>query len=111
MNTETIIYISRKLGWTLDEIGKLTPEQISELLTELYYQESVEEYRRQNSVANILAAIYNTIPRKRGSKALKASDFLSGKPPERFVEKTIEELARDKGIKFPKEKDESTSKG
>ena len=105
MNTESVVYLARKLGWSREEIGQLTPPQFQEILIELLYQEPVEQYNRSHQVASILAAIANTIPRKRGSKALKASDFLAGKAPDRNPqpETTLEEEAEKKGIKLPKE--------
>jgi hypothetical protein len=102
MNTEAVVYLARKLHWTRAEIGKLTPMQFSEILTEVYYQESVDNYIQKHSIASILAAIYNTIPRKRGSKAYKADDFLNGTKPERNpVTSEIDKIAEDKGIKLP----------
>ena len=103
MTTETIVYIARKLHWTRTEIGELSPGQFNELLKELYYQESVDEYRKMHSTASILAAIYNTIPQKSGHKALTAKDFLSGDMPTRDGKRPspIDELAKRKGIKIP----------
>ena len=103
MNIEAIVYVARKLHWTREEIGKLTPKQFNELLKELYYQESVDEYRRQHSVASIMAAIYNTIPLKSGHKVLTAKDFLSGDMPTRDgkPKSNVDGLAIKKGIKLP----------
>ncbi len=103
MNTEMIVYLARKLHWTREQIGALTPSQFSEILKEVYFQESVDEWRKQYSVASILAAIYNTIPRKRGSKTFKASDFLSEEMPQRKSKSkdSIEEIAAEKGIRLP----------
>jgi len=103
VNTEQVVYIARKLHWSRVEIGQLSPAQFNEILKELYYQESVDEWRKMHSVANILAAIYNTIPRKKGSQPIKAKDFLSTDMPERHVkqEKTVDQMAGDKGIKLP----------
>ena len=105
MNTEAIVYLMRKTNLTRSEIGKLSPKQFNEILSELYFQESVDEWRKMNSVANILAAIYNTIPRKKGSQPIKAKDFLGTEMPERHIkqEKTVDQMAEDKGIKLPKE--------
>jgi len=64
MKTEQIVYLLRKTSLTLEAIGKMSPYQFSILLREVHYQESVENYYRQLDVATILAAIYNTIPRK-----------------------------------------------
>ena len=102
MSTEAIVYMARKLHWTRAEIGQLSPAQFNAILKELYYQESVDEWRKMHTVANILAAIYNTIPRKNRS-ALKAGDFLSGGIPTREVKKvdSLEKLANDRGIKLP----------
>ena len=103
MNTEVIVYLLRKTTLTRSEIGKLTPLQFQEILKEVAYQESVDEYRRQHGLATILAAIYNTIPRKRGSKVLKASDFLKGDMPERNPkpQDSLDKMAEDRGIKLP----------
>ena len=101
MNTEVIVYLLRKTNLTRSEIGKLSPSQFQEILKEVSYQESADEYRRQHGIATILAAIYNTIPRKRGSKVLKASDFLSGEMPSRNKPEGIEEIASKHDIKLP----------
>ena len=105
MSTEGIVYLARKLHWTRADIGQLSPVVFNEILREVYHQESVDEYRAQYSVASILAAIYNTIPRRQGSKTFKASDFLRGDIPERNPrpQVSIEKMAEDKGIKLPKE--------
>ena len=101
MNTEAIVYLMRKTTLTKSEIGKLKPAQFVEIVKEVQYQESLEDYRTQHSVASILAAIANTIPRKHG-KAYQARDFLSGKAPER-VTVPLEKMAEEEGIKLPVE--------
>jgi len=103
MNTEAIIYLLRKTNLTRSEIGKLTISQFNEVIKEVSYQENVDEYRRQHSIASLLAAIYNTIPRKRGSKVFKAEDFLSGGMPERNPKKedSLETMANQRGVKLP----------
>lgn len=104
LTTEQIVYIARKLHWTKGEIGELSPNQARAILKELYYQESVDEWRRQYALANILAAIYNTIPQKAGHKPLTAKDFLSSDMPTREGDKKksdVNELAIKKGIKIP----------
>jgi len=101
MNTEQVVYLLRKTSLTREAIGKLTRNQFQEIIREVYFQESIDEYRRQYGIASLLAAIYNTIPRKRGSKVLKASDFLSGEMPTRNPVNTLETLAADKGISLP----------
>ena len=102
MSTEAIVYLLRKTNLTRSEIGKLTPDQFNEILREVSYQEIAEEYNRNFRTASLLAAIYNTIPRKRGSKVFKAGDFLSGDMPERNPQKdTLEEMADKRGVKLP----------
>jgi len=53
-------------------------------------------------VASILAAIANTIPSK-SRRIYKARDFLSYPEPKREPDKSLEELAKEKGIKLPQE--------
>jgi len=103
LNTEAIIYLLRKTNLTLGDIGKLTIPQFNEILKEVAFQESVDEYRKQHSTASILAAIYNTIPRKRGPKILKADDFLQGGIPERNPkpEDSLDTIANQRGVKLP----------
>ena len=103
MSIEHIVYLLRKTSLNLQDIGRLTPRQFNELLKELYYQESVDEYRKTHTTASILAAIYNTIPQKAGHKPLQAKDFLSGDMPTRDGKQPspVEELARKKGIILP----------
>lgn len=97
---ETIVYIARKLHWSKREIGKLTIEQCNDLMKELQFQEAREQYRQDFSIASILAAIYNTIPTK-SRKTYKPRDFLAQQEPKREKEKSLEELAKDKGIELP----------
>jgi hypothetical protein len=104
MNTEAIVYLLRKTSLTRTEIGKLKPDQLQAIVKEVYYQESVDEYRKAHSIASILAAIYNTIPRKAGHKALTAKDFLDGDMPTRDGKRpdsNVEILAKQKGIILP----------
>jgi len=108
LNTEAIVYLLRKTSLNRTEIGKLKPDQLNAILKELYYQESVEEYRKQYLVASLLAAIYNTIPQKAGHKALTSKDFLPDGMPTREGKRpdtNVEILARAKGIKLPSKKE------
>ena len=100
-HTEAIIYIARKLHWTLEEIGKLSPQQFYNILWELQTQEAQEEYQKNFRVASILAAIYNTIPRKSG-RVLKAEDFLISNKSEGQTATNLEKLAKEEGIIMPK---------
>ena len=102
MNTnESDAYLLRKTSSTIQGLRSLGPAEYSALLKEVYFQESIEEYRRQHGLATILAAIYNTIPRKRGSKVFKASDFLSSEIPTRNKpESELEQLASKHNVKL-----------
>ena len=98
---EAVVYMARKLHWSLKEIGELTPKQFNEVMEELQFQESQEQYRQDHNTASILAAIANTIPSK-SHRTYKAKDFLGGAEPQREKEKSLEELAGEKEIKLPK---------
>ena len=101
MTTDAIVYLLRKTSLTRTEIGKLTPNQFNDIIKEVGYQESIDEYRHQHSVASIMAAIYNTIPRKRGSKIFKASDFLGDMPERNPQVDSLETMANQRGVKLP----------
>jgi len=99
---EAVVYLARKLHWTRKEIGELTPSQFNELLEELQFQEAQEQYWQDYNIASILAAIYNTIPTK-SHKTYKPRDFLGRAEPQRQQEKSLKELAEEKGIQMPQE--------
>ena len=105
MNIEAIVYLLRKTNLTRKEIGELSPEQFAAIIEEASYQESVEEWKRMQIVATILATIDNTRLRARGNKnvygELKASDILPGGMPQRKQQDTLKKLAAEKGIKLP----------
>ncbi len=103
MSNEAICYLLRKTSLTRTEIGKLKPDQLNAIIKEVSFQESIDEYRKQYGIASILAAIYNTIPRK-SHKALTAKDFLSSDMPSREGKRpdtNVEILAKQKGIILP----------
>ena len=99
---EAVVYLARKLHWSRKEIGELTPGQFNELMSELQFQEEYEQYREDYALASILAAIYNTIPTK-SRRTYKPKDFLGRTEPQRetIKEKSLEELAEEKGISLP----------
>lgn len=106
--TEMVVYLSRKLGWSLESIGKLHPRQFVEIYTELIYQESVDLWERQQIVAILLAAIYNTIPRSRGGKVFVAKDFYNTPRPTRRGEGKelmgeVDKKAIEAGIILPRD--------
>ena len=102
-SNEYTVYVLRKTGMSKTELGELNLSQFYSLLKELYFQESVDEYRKVHTAASILAAIYNTIPQKAGHKPLQAKDFLSGDMPTRDSKQPspVDKLAKKKGIKIP----------
>jgi len=109
---EAIIYLLRKTTLTRSELANLEPDQFMSIFKEVVFQEAQEDYRNQYAIASILAAIYNTIPRKRGSRTYKPNDFLQGQEPRRQFKRpaTLEKLAREKGIELPKERDGKENK-
>ncbi len=56
---EGIVYIARKLHWSLKDIGELSPGQFVTLLNELYYQESVDKYEQYSIINTLLSEIHN----------------------------------------------------
>lgn len=102
--TEAVVYLARKLHWSREQLGELTPAQFNEILSEIAYQESLEEYRKDLRVGAIMAVIINCTPRK-GGRTYKATDFC-GEPPTRAgVPESvggIYKLAQKVGIKPPK---------
>ena len=100
-----IAYLLRKTNMTRMAIGKLKPSQFIDLLTEIHYQEAMDEYQTDARLANLLAAIANTVPRK-PAKTYRVSDFL-GTMPQRIGEEVVDEkaklenLAKQFNIKLP----------
>uniref|UniRef100_A0A6H1ZTA7 Uncharacterized protein n=1 Tax=viral metagenome TaxID=1070528 RepID=A0A6H1ZTA7_9ZZZZ len=103
MNTEVIVYLLRKTSLTRSEIGKLSPEQFNETLKELYYQESVDEWRKMHTIATILATIHNAGIQVKHPEFKQAGDYFSGEMPTRNPKPkdSLEKLATDRGIKLP----------
>jgi hypothetical protein len=97
---EHIVRLLRKTTLTLEDIGKLSPSQFSSLLNEFYLQEGQDNWNNQHSVASIIAAIYNTIPRN-NHHVYVASDFLSSNKPIKDMQTNVNSLAKEKGIRLP----------
>jgi len=103
-----VVYLLRKTSMTLAEIRSLSPPQFREIIEEVYFQEAVAEHKTAYYLANILAAITNTVPRK-GNRTYKAADFLAGKEPRRVgdkgasvnVREELEALAKKFNIRLP----------
>ncbi len=106
-STWATTYLLRKTSMALAEIRSLTITQLWELLTEVQYQEALDEYNTDSRLANIMATIANTVPR-RTAKTYKASDFLKGKPQRKGEKNVVEDekevlqaLSKRFGIKLP----------
>jgi len=97
-----IVFLARKLHWSREEIGKLSPSQFQTLLEELTFQEQQEEYQRNHRVASLMATIVNCTPRKE-TRRYKAADFI-GSPPQRDIISPLQ-LAKNKGLKIPEKED------
>jgi len=101
---EMIIFLSRKLHWTKQEIGSLTLAQFFAVYNELAYQELLDKWEAQTNLATLLAAIYNTIPRGRGSRPFTVEDFCKTRKPERISQypETKDSMIEEIGIRLPK---------
>ncbi len=105
-----VAYLLRKTSLTLAEIREgLDIGQFQELFAEVAYQEAVDDYQQASYMANLLAAIANTVPRK-SQKTYDAAYFLKDtKPPRRIGpdgvvlndKEELELLAKRFGIKLP----------
>ena len=103
------VYIARKTGWTWDYIGELPVAKLVSIYSELIFQESVDKWESNRNLAEVLAAVYNTIPRQKGSKTFSAKDFYDTQQPSRDgvgkVEMDeVDSMADAIGIQLPKEK-------
>ncbi len=78
---EMVVYIARKMGWSREQIGNLSPIQFVTLYNELIFQESRDRWEAQQNLAMLLAAIYNTIPKSRGGKIFSSKDFYNVPQP------------------------------
>ena len=88
---------------SLTEIKALTLSQFKDIYDEVTYQESVKSYETAMYVANILAGIENTIPRK-GGRGKSGSDFIKIEPPQRGkvnAKEDFKEMTKQAGIKLP----------
>ena len=106
-STWATTYLLRKTSMSLGEIRSLTLNQLWDLLTEVQYQESLDDYKTDNRLANILATIANTVPR-RPAKTYKSTDFLKGRPQRKGEKNAVEDekeilqaLSKRFGIKLP----------
>lgn len=103
-----VAYLLRKTGMPLAEIKGLDLQQFQQLLEEVIYQEEVAEYEVIHYLAQILAAIANTVPR-RGGRTFTASDLINVKRPTRpgseevkvDTREGLEIMAKRFGIKLP----------
>lgn len=86
---------------------QLKPDEFWRLTWGEYYR-MVRGYNRRSklsgySTASVLAAIYNTIPRKKGSQPYTAEDFMRSEQPRQAVS----ELTEEERLKIARERTES----
>lgn len=98
---ECRIYLLRKTSFTWKEIHKLEYSEFWEIYNELIFQESQENWAREHDVATVLTMIANTIPRKKGARASKLTDFFNVPYPSKEKKDDIEELAEKHNIRLP----------
>ncbi len=77
-----VSYLLRKTSMTLTEIRALGLGQFQDICQEVMFQESVDDYKTASYIANLMAAIANTVPRKH-KKTYKSKDFLTAPEPRR----------------------------
>ena len=53
---ETIVLIARETGWTLEYIRSLKLSEVNQLIKEIRYQRSVEEWKMMRAVALAVAS-------------------------------------------------------
>ena len=100
---EAVVYAARKLHWSREQIGELTPAQFSEIVEELHYQEAIEKYELLKIFATFLSAIHNAPISK--PKIMKPSDFLKLEPPMRRGEALKKKMKENRpDIQLPKYK-------
>ena len=76
---ETIVFIIRETGWSLEYVRKLPIRELKALVKEIRYQKAVDEYRYLRGIAMALATWAGT--RKEGQR-YRPEDFI-GQPPTR----------------------------
>jgi hypothetical protein len=104
---EMVITIASKTGWSREDIGLLSPLQFLKVYNEVQFQNSIDKWEVQYNLANVISAIYNTIPRSKGSQPVTAEQIYPTLRPVRDGEiqrkkETLESQAEDIGIKLPK---------
>ena len=101
---EMVVYIARKLHWSRETIGRLSPAQLAVTFNHLQKQESQEEYNKNYRTASLMAAIYNTIPRKT-HKVFTPKDFLPEREQSGKSQDKLEKMAEEVDIIMPKYKE------
>jgi hypothetical protein len=104
---EMTVQIAHYTHWTREEIGNLHPLQFIQLYNEIQFQESIDKWEIQYNLANIISAIYNTIPRKKGSLPITVDQIYKVSRPVRSGENqrkkdSLELQAEELGIRLPK---------
>ncbi len=78
MKNESIAFLVRETGWTLDYIRSLPITELYALVDELSYQKAIDEYRQNCRSASIMATMINL-----WSKSQITVNELVGQEPER----------------------------
>lgn len=105
MNTqrnETIVFIIRQTGWTLEYVRGLPLRQLIALRDEMAYQQSVDNYQRLYGAALVAAVLAS------GKHHQVKPEDIIGPPPERPLPKkeggeTLWSLMKQAGLRPPRE--------
>ena len=76
MDNEAIVFLAKEFGWSLDEIGRLTPVQLQGILGELFYQKKLEDYMESYRFAFLASVICNLVSKEK----IKPEDFIGALP-------------------------------
>ncbi len=89
--------MGREFGWTLDDMRRLTPGELSAILTELQRQVTIEQYNEQRNHWAFLAAVITngfgaiaSMFSKRKHKGVSADDFI-GKDAKKMLQRLLEQ--------------------
>jgi len=65
MPNEAIVLLAREFGWTFDQIGKLTLQQLNNIIGELTYQKRLEDYAESYRFAFLASVICNLLSKEK----------------------------------------------
>ncbi len=76
MDNETIVLLAREFGWTLEEIGKLTLQQVNSLISEIFRQKEMENYLQSYRFGMLASVIVNCLT----GKQMSPEEFIGSIP-------------------------------